>query len=150
YAPPALTRQWFLNGAYAEWPALRAQWETEFFKGDSESPQIVLPDMVLNLGASGASGTVQRQAYSALAGSLVRKEVYGADGPEQAAYPYTVTLASTTVTLLQAPREDVFGVYTVAQDQTAELDYERQKQDQRTTHSLVLSRDAYGQPVLAA
>jgi RHS repeat-associated protein len=146
FAPPALSRQWYLNGAYEEWPLLQAKWQGEFFTGDT--PQIPIPEMVLALGAKGTSGTVQRQAYSALAGSLVRKEIYGEDASPEAGIPYTVEMASTTVSLLQAPRGDSYGIFTTLQDQTAQLDYERERQDQRTTQNLTLERDAWGQPLL--
>ena len=147
FAPPALSRQWYLNGAYEEWPLLQAKWQGEFFTGGT--PQISIPEMVLDLGSKGTSGTVQRQAYSALAGSLVRKEVYGEDASAKADSPYTVEMSSTTVNLLQAPRGDIYGIFTLSQDQAAQLDYERENHDQRTTHSLTLERDVWGQPLLA-
>ncbi len=147
FAPPALSRQWYLNGAYEEWPLLQAKWQGEFFTGGT--PQISIPDMVLDLGSKGTSGAVQRQAYSALAGSLVRNEVYGEDASVKAGSPYTVEMSSTTVNLLQAPRGDIYGIFTLSQDQAAQLNYEREGQDQRTTHSLTLERDAWGQPLLA-
>jgi RHS repeat-associated protein len=147
-AIPTHRKHWFINGAYEELPLLEASWRAAFYHG--AQPGLALPVAVLQLGQSSAGGRVQRQAWSALAGARVRTETYGLDGTAAAAVPYTVEQAASTVTLLQAPDDDGFGVFFVAGDQSAETAYERVPDDPRTTQAFTLTRTPHGLPLIAA
>jgi len=88
--------------------------------------------------------------WSALAGARVRTETYGLDGSAAASVPYTVEQAASTVSLLQAPSDNGFGVFFVAEDQSAETSYERVSDDPRTTQAFTLTRTPHGLPLMAA
>lgn len=147
YSPTAHTKSWFINGAYEAQPALQARWRDHFFHGSS--PQIALPYAFFDLGDQAAEGAVQRQGWSALAGSKVRTEVYGLDPSPETYLPYTVEEFSWTVVAQQAPTGSQLGVFFCAQNQRASIAYERTIDDPRTTHTLTLARNKIGLPLLA-
>lgn len=148
HAPTAYTKSWFINGAYEKQEELQARWHDEFFRGTGN--QIALPPAAVELGAASADGSAQRQAWSALAGSLVRSELYGLDGTSDAYLPYEVRQSSWTVRAIQPPTASRLGVFHCARDQQATVVYDRSADDPRTTHELTLARNAIGRPLLEA
>lgn len=138
---PSLTRTWFLTGAWELEPALMAQYRREFWDGDPLACPV--PPTVFEWLAP-PSPAAERQARAALAGSVLRTEVFGLDGGPRAAVPYTVTESSWTVRELQPIGESRYAVFLATGRETVAQAYEREAADPRTRHEFALRYDAFG------
>ena len=143
FAPPQLMRTWFETGAWELAAPLAAAYRTEFFRGDPDEYPIPGP-VFQGLGAS-PEPTALRQAYAALAGRLVRSELYGLDGGPLAGVPYSVSQQNWVARMEQPPgpagRHAVFYVH---ERETVDYDYERVAADPAVEHNFVLAVDALG------
>ena len=126
-AAPVLTRHWFHQG--------RASELTDTFALDSEAIQLSGP-VLEGVG----SGPAYRQALRALAGQLLRSEVYA----DSAVAPYTVEQFRHRVVQLQPGDPAAFAF---RQLEAITHHYERTLDDPRVTHDLTLDFDPYGNPV---
>src|SRR5579885_1811381 len=142
YTPPIYTRSWYHTGAYIPERGLSQQYAQEYFQKDPDA--YVLPDSHLEAAINASDAETLRQAYAALAGQLLRVEVYGDDGCADATNPYNVTEANFAVRLLQphtALFEAAFYTYT---HETITYRYERNPLDPAINHQFTLAVDAYG------
>ncbi len=149
YSPPAKSVTWFHPGVNAaEWQALKAQYEKEYFSGDAAAWQ--LPDTFFDWNGHALNPTIQQQAHAALAGHVLRAEVYGLDDSEQCNIPYTVSENNYTVQLLQPPEGHQFGVFMTTDREQLDYDYERIASDPQVHHAFTLKVDEFGNELLGA
>lgn len=139
HKPPVLTRTWFHTGTYVGHGALAKQYEGEYWSGDAQAWR--LPDTVLPLGLT-SDETLE--AARALRGRVLREEVVALDGTEQEPHPYTVVERSHVVRLMQPKGEGQHAVVFAHNGQTLTYHYERNPDDPRIGHELVLDVDDYG------
>jgi RHS repeat-associated protein len=184
--PPLLTRTWFHTGAYAQEGRISTQFEREYYREgdeveglvgltDSQLAAMRIPDTVLPLTVRTASGVALpwhltgdelREACRALKGSILRQEVYGADGTEAADRPYSVSERNYTVECLQPREGNKHAVFFSHSRETVDFHYERKlyqvrngtiadpslpaangvaaKCDPRVSHAITLEVDAFG------
>ena len=148
WVPPIYMRSWFITGAYEQTQAICAQYETQFYQGDAQQWRI--PIFELETAWSNQDALSVKQAYAALAGQAIRTEVYAEDHSSVAENPYTVSMSTVQVRLVQ-PR--INGRYCSAMPLTVnELSYayDRNPEDPRISQNLVLSVDEYGHPLWSA
>lgn len=153
YVPPVLTRSWYHTGI-----SLGRDHVSDFFAGlldagdageyyrepglkDVAARERLLPDSTLPTDLSAAE---EPEACRALKGLLLRREVYGLDGGDRAGHPYVVSEANYAVRLLQRRGGNHAGVFAVAPGETLSWHYERNPDDPRLVHSLVLELDPFG------
>ncbi len=151
--PPRLVRTWFHTGAYlgSEWVSrhLASEYHREPNLDAAQVEAMLLADTVL---PPGLTGEQSREACRALAGAVLRQEVYARDSSPAQAQPYAVTEHNYTVRPLQ-PR-----VFLRHPRETLNLLYERRlyqvagvsRADPRASHTLTLDVDDYGNVLLAA
>lgn len=142
---PAVSRRWYSTGL----PAVDALLPDDYWRGDAaaftgftprfttgsgENEQVYAPDdstsFWLNRGQKGM---------------LLRSELYGADGSDQAGVPYTVTETRPQVRLVQEK-----GSYPVVLPTTAEsrtYTCERVSSDPQCSQRILLASDEYGRPL---
>jgi len=164
YVPPVLTRTWFHTGAYLEGEKISLQLAHEYFgtpeKDDPEYesklktfesillPDTVLPDTILMRDGSrlpwvpGAEEL--REACRALKGSALRQEVYALDGTGESSYPYSVSERNFTIEVLQPQGENHHAVFFSHPRETIDYHYERDPEDPRIGHALILEVDCFG------
>ncbi|HEY1749690.1 MAG TPA: SpvB/TcaC N-terminal domain-containing protein [Caulobacteraceae bacterium] len=142
FAPIAHTRAWYHTGAYAEAAAIARRNREAYWSGDPLAPDLPGQWIAPQIEADGAA-TV-RQAYAALAGNLIRREVYGLDGAPQQATPYSVSQAATGVRLVQRKGPNPNAVMQAFAREQLTADYEREAADPRVSHEFVLAQDDYG------
>ena len=142
--PPLLTRTWFHTGALAGGDALRL-YADEYYREpgltDVEAAAQLPADRAVPAGLDGAE---TREALRALKGSLLREETYALDGSPKEPHPYRVLDRSYRIRLLQPRAGNEHAVFLAHGDESLEQFYERNPDDPRVTHSLVLEVDAYG------
>lgn len=134
--PPIHTKTWYLNGGLYEYNRLLAASRRAFFSGDAgayDFPDSLLPDDI---------GEALEQAYLALAGKMLRKEIYAKDGSALAAVPYSVEQTNYLVGLIQSPTADNNAVFRIDGRESIHYDYEREKTDPRVQQQFVLETDA--------
>jgi RHS repeat-associated protein len=148
WSPPALTRTWFHTGAFLEAGTISRHFADEYWvepalrpddrSADREAMQ--LPDSAL---PTGLTPEELREAYRALKSRPLRIEIYGLDGSPRAEHPYTVTEQNFRVRLLQPRGPNPRAVFSTSGHETLSLQYERQPDDPRVTHSLTLEVDEF-------
>jgi hypothetical protein len=146
FQPPVRTVSWFHTGAWLEKERLEFALQKEYFRGGP--PELLLPDTVL---PAGLSIEDERQAARALRGSLLHREVYAEDGTDKARLPYLITEQSFEVRLLQSSAaapggssRERYGVFFVHARETVAVHSERNPDDPRVAHELVLDVDDFG------
>ena len=142
--PPMYTKSWFHTGAFVRQGIISQQYANEYYSGDVLAHDF--PDSVVEAATEMDYGQL-REAYRALKGKTLRQEVYTLDGTDQEEIPYSVTETNFTVRQLQSAGDEKFGVYLVSGNETLTYAYERNVNDPRVAHSILLETDAYGQPL---
>ncbi|ROO86776.1 RHS repeat-associated protein [Actinocorallia herbida] len=125
HLPPVLTRTWFHTGDTARLPV------------GSLSP--ALPE--------GLPPEEEREARRALKGTMARQEIYAQDGDPRQEHPYSVVEHGFTVRLEQRRGAAGHAVFTVHPAETFERLHERDPDDPRVRHSIVLETDPCGNPL---
>jgi RHS repeat-associated protein len=182
--PPICTKTWFHTGAYFGEAGISTQMRQEYYmEGDSSSGIAGLPsaqavamlldDSVLPASILMPDGTrlpyplspeELREASRALRGSILRQEIYGLDGTQEADRPYSVSERNHTIEVLQPQGPNLYGVFFTHSRETINFQYERKLfkvvgntivdpsapppaksvADPRVTHSFSLAVDQYG------
>ncbi|NCU35448.1 toxin [Candidatus Falkowbacteria bacterium] len=157
--PPVYTKTWFHTGFYQSRNAISQHYITEYFNIDTQA--WLLSDTNLpppggieggNLPPGGGiEGGEIRQACRALKGSVLRREVYAWDN--QAGTPllqgepggvFTVEEKNYTIKKLQALAGQKFAIFHIVENETITYSYERNADDPRILHRLVLETDPFG------
>lgn len=142
YVAPSLSRTWYHTGAYLEDAALSRQYAEEYYSGDQQA--FVFPDSVIDWGGVIPNGETVRQAYVALAGTILRTELYGLDDIPQSIHPYSVEESNFLVKLRQPKGSHPYAIFYVHDQQSLTYTYERNPQDPQIHQTCVLQVDAYG------
>ena len=141
--PAVVSKTWFHTGAWLKKDILAAYFKDpanqEYFSGDNMA--VYLPDTQL---PSGLSVAEMREACRALKGSILRQEIYAADGTPKAAIPYRVSERSYSLKLLQPQGSNPYAVFFSHAGETLDYHYERDSQDPRISHALTLEIDDFG------
>ncbi|KAH6984363.1 virulence plasmid 65kDa B protein-domain-containing protein [Ilyonectria sp. MPI-CAGE-AT-0026] len=86
-----------------------------------------------------------QQMMRAISGMQLRSETYGLDGTAKSEIPYSVQDSTYDIDVLQKPRHNNNpGVFRVMTRESLSLTYEREKENPRMKHDLVLARNDYG------
>ncbi|MCL4299100.1 MAG: toxin [Anaerolineae bacterium] len=172
HVPPVLTRTWFHTGAFVEGGRISRQFEEEYYREadlsagllgltDEQQRAMLLDDTMLPQTIRRADGTrvpfdlsaeEMRQACRALKGSILRQEIYGLDGSEEADRPYSVSERNYSLELLQPQGPNRHAVFLTHPRETVDFHYERKLYDvggqkladPRVSHALTLAVDDFG------
>ncbi len=138
YTPPACTRTWFHNGAFG-WDAWRAR---DYYHGDTRHP--LLPTPVFEE-PEALGSEVFEQGYRALAGQIIRREVYAVSpNGQRAEHPYQVTQTAYRLRRLQPSLNDQDASFMFYAGESLDYNYEQQPDDPRVAHHFTLEVDPYG------
>ena len=138
YVAPTVTNTWYHNGAML---SARARHRINYYQQDGEAEP---------LGESFIEAATQlnahelRDAYRALAGQIIRQEVYGQDDTPFADHPYTVQEANYHVRPVQPAYRQHRATFMVVPREQRSYQYERQANDPRISRTLTLAVDAWG------
>ncbi len=138
---PVLTKTWYHTGAYVKEGIISTQFATEYYSDDSMTHELV--DSTIE-NAEMMSYQELREAHRAMKGSVLRSEVYSLDDSGQSEIPYTVTETNYHVMQIQELGENQFGVYQTIGIESLSYASERQTNDPRISHSIVLESDEFG------
>ena len=162
---PVVTKSWYHTGAWMNGKdqTLEAHYATEWFDPSTASggPYDAEPRLPASAMPSTLAPLEHHQARRALAGQMLRQEVYAEDGSVDADKPFVVTQQRYQVRLLQPRRhitdaqtgagaDQPHGVFLSHALESLSIHYERNPAEPRITHELVLEVDAYGYPVKTA
>lgn len=142
---PAVTRSWYATGL----PAVDALLPDEYWRGDAAAFTAFTPRLTTGSGENeqvyAPDDSTSFWLNRGRKGMLLRSELYGADGSDQADVPYTVTEIRPQVRLVQEK-----GSYPVVLPATAEsrtYTYERVSSDPQCSQQILLASDEYGRPL---
>src|SRR6266851_1942732 len=139
HVPPVITRTWFHTGAYFESETLALHYQREYYTGDPRSIPLADPLIPANLTVE-----EEREAYRALKGQPLRQEIYASDGSPQSRHPYSITEHTYLVRLEQHQQDNRYAVFFTHPLETVAAHYERNPDDPRMNHQVVLEVDEYG------
>lgn len=140
---PVYTKRWYHTGAYVEAGVLSKHYREEYYRKDPKSYS--MPDSTLDTAIAGDDAEAVRQAYRALAGNLLREEIYGVDDkPDMLEHPYSMTEANFHVRQVQPKAGNKDAVFFVHAMEDIDCSYERNPHDPRVNHTFTLAVDAYG------
>jgi RHS repeat-associated protein len=142
---PVYTRIWYHTGAPGSSGQLSAQYKDDYYQGDAFAHR--LPDSTLEGGWKDQPPEGMREAYRALHGRELRREVYGDDAwlnPELARHPYAVTESSFTIRLIQPSGQQPYAVCFAYPRESLSYHYERDPSDPRIAHGFTLAVDDFG------
>lgn len=141
FQAPVRTVSWFHTGAWLERERLEAELSKEYFQG-SGGP-LLLRDTIL---PTGLSIQDEREAARALRGSMLRQEIYAddEDGTGRSKRPFVTTEQNFELKLLQSSKGAKHGVFFVHPRESVTVHSERNPDDPRVTHELVIEVDEFG------
>lgn len=136
--PPVLTKTWYHTGAFLNGESMADKAAAEYYAGDALSAPTptVFPTAL--------SDAEMREACRALKGRLLRREIYALDGTNRAPHPFTVSQEGGEVVKIQPKGKNLHGVFLAMTRDKKVIHYERQPDDPRIQHDVVLETDAYG------
>lgn len=138
YVAPVYTKTWYVTGC----PHLNNDRTHmgDAFKGDHRSYEF--PDNFFDPSIGAAGGDAMRQAYYAIKGQQIRREVYAEDGSHSPNIPYTVDEANVEVTMPMAPApENPFAVFVIYPLESISYTYERNAADPRVQQQFTIEKD---------
>ncbi len=148
HIPPIYTKSWFHNGWYEDANRITSHYKSEYFQGDDDDAW-TLPETQM---PPGLSASQQREAVRALRGKSLRVEVYGEDNTAESDKPFSVSYSNYHLQVIQpltstdGSLRNRHGVFLCTASESLSYYYERNTDDPRIAHSLVLDRDDYGHP----
>ena len=144
YVAPALSKTWYETGCYEKREELLKQYKKEYYQGDKDA--FILPDSVIDLKhfIEPDDKTNLIEAYRALAGTMIRSEVYGLDENKNKLNPYSVNEANYYVRLDQPKGNNNYAVCFVHNRESLSYNYERHPDDPQIHHSFILEVDEFG------
>ena len=143
---PVLTKTWFHTGFYLDQDHILSQYRHEYFTLPAlEAIQLDEPELPQDL-----TPAEWREALRACKGMALRSEVYGLDGTEAEARPYSIAQTTCEIKYIQPKGNNRYAVFQVINSESVSLQLDRNPEDPRISHSLVLQTDAYGNPIVSA
>ncbi len=148
FVPPVVTKTWFHTGAYFQHDQLEAYFKrAEYYQGDPQA--VFLSDTVL---PSNLSAQEEREACRALKGAMLRQEVYAEDVPagspaaviQRSRAPYTVYEQNYTIKSVQPVGPNRHAGFFTHPRETLTYHYERNPNDPRVGHEVVMKVDGFG------
>lgn len=148
YVPPILTKTWFHMGVYFDenHPSANGEFYDEKDMMDAFREEFYNEDefaFLIEDHDIDESNTVH-EAYRALRGAVLRKEVYALDGTGEESHPYTVTQNRYRVRQLQPKSGNPYSVYSRSLKESFFYHYERNPHDPRIRHTINLNVDEFG------
>jgi RHS repeat-associated protein len=146
--PPNYTKTWYHTGAFFEQASISRRMAAEYFgaqaPGNPAFGQFwneLLPDTVFS---SAITWDAMPEASRALKGSTLRQEIYTLDGSVKAGIPYLVSESNQAVELLQVQGANLHSVFRTHSREVLDYHFERNLDDPRITHKIVLEVDDFG------
>ncbi len=140
HLPPVYTKTWFHTGFYHDRELISRQYEEEYYKGDSQS--VLLADTIL---PDGLSAEEEHEACRALKGRVLRQEIYAVDNSEKSKHPYKVTESNYRLRCIQKIHHNLkHAVFYTYAFETLDYYYERNLDDPRISHNIILKVDKFG------
>jgi len=149
HVPPMHTKTWFHTGVFAGHEQISRHLAHEYYgappRDDAQFAAFLntllddtpLPPVLLTAAET-------RELCRALKGSILRQEIYADDGSLQATIPYSVAERNYTVEVLQPQEKNRHAVFFSHPRESMTYHYERNINDPRVQHELVLEVDRYG------
>lgn len=162
HIPPVHTKTWFHTGAFVNGLKISHFLAHEYYGAPTQGPddsaveeffKTLLDDTVLPTTVSLRDNTElpftltineAREACRSLKGSMLRQEIYAEDESEKSEIPYSVSERNYTIKCLQQQGNYQHGIFYVHPRESLSYHYERNIQNPRIQHELVLEVDFFG------
>jgi RHS repeat-associated protein len=145
HVPPVHTKTWFHTGAYLKNRAISRQLSSEYFAKSSSGNQSFLYSLDDTVLPPSLDSRQQIEVFRALKGQILRTEVYSDDGSERSRIPYSFREANFTVFPVQSTLDaHHHAVYFVHPRESISSQVERNVEDARIQHELILQVDSFG------
>ena len=139
FVPPVHTKTWFHTGAYYDSTNISQHYIKEYYNEDLKAA--LLPDTAL---PQGLSVQEEQEACRALKGRILRQEVYALDDSSESQHPYTVSERTYHIERVQPVQDGEHAVFYAHESEVLDYYYERNGDDPRISHKMVLEVDGFG------
>lgn len=143
HQPPIKTIRWYHVGAYLNNEFLLHQLQDEYFK-NTAFQEYNIPKVTIE---GNLTSNELREAMRSYKGLPVQMEVYSEDGSPQQEYPFTVESATFTVKPIQPKATNKHACFQVLSSESITYTYDRNPEDPRIKHSMVLESDDLGKTI---
>lgn len=146
-APPLLTKTWYHTGREADETVLSGSPYTDADAVTVNATRLTRYDATQNEDVeldTKEDATTRRWLFRALKGVPLRQEVYGLDGGDKEAIPYTVSTSRYQVRLVQPAADHASPVALPGALEQVDYHYERIAVDPMVSQQVQLRRDTYG------
>lgn len=147
--PPIHTKTWFHTGAFFDQEIISRNMAHEYYGAPAADDRLfaqfwetLLEDTVLP--SVSLTADEIREASRSLKGHILRKEIYAEDGSSKTSIPYSITESNHTVELLQPQGDNLHSIFFNHSRESIQYDYDRNLDDPRISHKIVLEADKYG------
>lgn len=139
-----LKREWYHTGAVLSGETLEEAFAREYWQGDARA--FPMPPSCFDWQSETSDAETWRDAVGALAGTLLRRELFAADDP---AVPISVEAGNALVRLEQPRAAGHAAVFLVTSREHVTGVYDGVADDPRIEHEVTLEVDAWGDVALA-
>jgi RHS repeat-associated protein len=175
HVPPVVTKTWYHTGAWPKFQSISQQMALDYYGAPNSTdphfatkfavflttllPDTVLPKDVFLLSSNPyptpdgvrqlylLTGEEEREAIRALKGSVLRQEIYAADGSAKAGIPYSISHRNYTIECFQPQAGNRYAVFFTHARETIDYHLERNPLDPRVSHNAALAVDVFGNVV---
>lgn len=146
--PPILTRTWFHTGAPPRDPGVTRAFADEYFAHPALDGWLLDDTVLSEPDGPPQSEQETHEAIRSLKGTVLRTEIYALDAPEltvrDPGLPYSITEQNLQIRCLQRRGGQRHAVFFTHARETLSHQVERDPADPRTTHTVILDVDEYG------
>lgn len=143
---PVLTKTWFHLGVYLDEHRVLSHYQSEYFQHSVlQNFELSEPELSQDLSAA-----ERRQAFRACKGMALRSEIYGLDGTDLQDIPFTLSTSTCLIQRVQPTANNQYAVFQVFNTESVSFTLDRNPDDPRISHNLLLATDVYGRPVQSA
>ncbi|MHC2282135.1 RHS repeat-associated protein [Bradyrhizobium diazoefficiens] len=143
-APALLRREWYHTGAIITDESLEEAFAREYWQGDARA--YPMPPSCFDWQGASVDARTWREAVTALAGTLLRREEFSADTP---AAPFLVEAANALVRMDQPRIAGHYASFLVTAREHVRSIYDGAANDPSIAHEAALEIDAFGDVALS-
>ena len=145
FSTPIYTKTWYETGDENQQNFDNGKDKpSSYFNGDKDAY-----NMPANTMPTIEDKNLKNQAFSTIAGKVIRSEVYGyKDNDTLEPTPYSVEASNYEVKIYQELLTNSYGVFTVLPRQSISYNYEKDANDPRVSQSFTLKTDSYINPLI--
>lgn len=148
HIPPVKIRTWYHTGVYLSDRPLEEALADEYYRISTGKDDFHALGSNTIIAPESLGGNEFREAYRAMKGHVIRKEVYADDNSALANIPYSIDAHTISIRTIQNSEDSHFhSIFMAYPRESVTYELDRNPEDARTSHDLTLEVDQWGNTV---